>query len=804
MFKNYLKLAIRNLWKNKIFSLINIVGLSLGMAVCITILLFVKYEKNFDSDHTKNLYRLDEVQSFEGMANPQKVALSMYPMGPTLKSEFPEIKDYVRIHSYEMAGLVYKEKKLFFDNIFFTDPSFFQLFNYKLLTGDPKKALASPNSVVLTTESAAKLFGKENPMGKSVETYNRRDTLHFTVTGIMENVPANSHLQFNGLYSFSTLIDPAKENLKDYWGGNWVITYLELADNTNISRLEKKFPAYIQKYMDAEGAKAYKLFLQSLKEVHTDSGEITHDYHNFQKFDKTYTDIFLIIAIIVLIIGCVNFINLSTAKSAGRAKEVGIRKSIGAQRFQLTAQFMGESLLISFTAMSLAILLVKLFLPFVNQLSEHALLFSFLSQPFLFLQVFAGTLLVGFLSGIYPALYLSSFVPVKVLKGISITGKNKSMTRNILVVGQFACAAFLIITTIFVIKQLNYMRNKDAGFNKDEVIVISGAYKGYMPLKTALKENSLVKGVTGSSQSLGNNLHQTGFTYRGDGPERNIATSHIMVDEDFIPLYKIKLIAGKNFTDEGNGNEYIINESLAKELLKDTPKASYESLLGDHFGGAYFNNGADSASTIVGITEDFNFNSLHTKIETLCLANFKTRGFHDVSVKIDGSRAKEAIAFVEATYKKHITTYPFSYVFLDEHLQQLYHNDEKVSKVVSILGALAIIIACLGLLGLASYSAETRIKEIGVRKVLGASVTNIVGLLSKDFIKLVVLANLIAWPLAGYVITAWLRDYAYHINLSLWVFALAGFISLGIALASVSSQTFKAAVANPVKSLRTE
>lgn len=799
MFKNYIKLALRNLWKNKIFSLINITGLSLGMAVCITILLFVQYEKNFDGIHTKNIYRVDEVQSPEGMANSQKVALSMYPMGSALKNDFPEVKNYVRITPNEMAGLSYKDKKVFLDNVFWTDPTFFQVFNYKLLKGDPKTALSEPNTVVLTIESAQKLFGNEDPIGKSVATHNRRDTLHFTITGLMENVPLNSHLQFNGLYSLSTIVNPAdKNNRGNSWGGNWMVTYLELADNTDVKRLEKKFPAFLQKYTYKDVTKSLSLFLQSLKDVHGDSGDITHDYHNFQKFDKSYTNIFLIIAIIVLIIGCINFINLSTAKSAGRAKEVGVRKSIGAHRLQLMFQFISESLLLSFIAMFFAIFLVKLFLPFVNSLIEHDLDFSFIEQPFLCVQVLCGTLVVGLLSGLYPALYLSSFRPVVVLKGASNTGNFKSFTRNILVVGQFACATFLIISTFFVIRQLNFMRHKDAGFNKDQVIIISGAYKNYQKLKIALEESPLIKGVSGSSQSLGNNLHQTGFYYKGKGAGRELASSHAYVDEDFISLYNIKLVAGKNFTEKGIGKEFIINESLAKELLKDNPKAPYESLIGNLFGNA------DTTSEIVGVAKDFNFNSLHTKIETLCLINDKSHGFHDVTVKLDAKKIKEGLAFVKETYEQIIPNYPYNYLFLDEHFAQLYRNDEKVSKVVSILGILAIVIACLGLLGLASYAAETRIKEIGVRKVLGASVSNIVNLLSKDFIKLVILANVIAWPLAWYMITLWLRDYAYHIEISWWVFGLSGIISLAIALASVSSQTLKAANSNPVKSLRAQ
>jgi putative ABC transport system permease protein len=700
-----------------------------------------------------------------------------------------------------MAGLQNGEKKVFLKNVFWADSSFFHIFDYKLLRGNPAEVLTKPNSVVLTEESAANLFGKEDPIGKQLTTHNRMDTLTFMVTGIMENVPENSHLQFNGLYSMSTLVNPADTaNFRAFWGSNWVVTYLELNDNSNAKNMETRFPAFLQKYMGTDVIKGYQLFLQPLAEVHKGSSEITHDYLNFRKFDESYTNIFFVIAVIVLVIGCVNFVNLSTARAARRAKEVGVRKSIGAHRIQLVFQFLGESILLSFIGMLIAVILVFIFLPSVSRLSEHPLSFSILAKPLLFLYLIGGTLLVGIVSGICPAVYLSSFRPVKVLKGIISSGRNKSFGRNVLVVGQFASATFLIISTIFVVKQLNYMRNKNAGFNKDQVLMISGAYKNYARLKEALEGNTLVKGMTGSSQRMGSNFHQTGFNYKSDeGPVRNLASSHVYVDNNFLSLYKIKIVAGRDFTKEGNGAEYIVNESLAKELLKDKPGAPIASVVGHRFW-----NDSDTMSTIVGVAKDFNFNTLHNKIETLALVNYNNRGFHDVAVKIDGTRAKEAIEFIGTTYKRIIPNFPFEYQFLDEHLNQLYKADEKVSKVVSTLAGIAIIIACLGLLGLASYSAETRVKEIGIRKVMGASVSNIVRLLSRDFLKLVLIANIIAWPLAWLLLRKWLDNYAFRIDISLWVFALAGLVSLLIALIAVSSQTFKAAVANPVKNLRTE
>jgi putative ABC transport system permease protein len=455
--------------------------------------------------------------------------------------------------------------------------------------------------------------------------------------------------------------------------------------------------------------------------------------------------------------------------------------------------------MLSLIAMIFAVILVKLFLPFVNKLSGHELDFSIFHDPVLLLKVLTGSIFVGIISGIYPALYLSSFEPAKVLKNVSFGGNTRSFTRNLLVVAQFACAAFLIIATIFVVKQLDFMRNKDNGFNRDQVVILPGAYKNWYRLKDELLRNSAVKVVSGSTQRLGNNLHQTGMTFFGEGPAKNLATSHILVDHDFLNLYEIKLVAGKNFTREGEGREIVINETMAKEILKDNPKASFESLIGKRI-----QMDEDSTTTLVGICKDFNFNSLHHKIETLCLYSKKRNGFNEVCVKIDGKRSQEALNYIEATWKKIIPHYPYEFQFLDEHFARLYENDKKVSKVVSILASLAIVIACLGLFGLASYSAERRVKEIGIRKVLGASVINVVTLLSKDFIKLVVIANLIAWPLAWLMLSRWLQDYAYHINLNLWFFVLAGVVSFLIALITISSQTFKAARVNPVKNLRTE
>lgn len=803
MFKNYLKTAWRNLWKNKAYSAINIVGLSIGMAACILIMLFVFYERSFDKQHTKNIYRLDEVQKFPGMVAPQKVALSMFPMAPTLKAEFPQVKQFTRVNRFDNPPIFYKDKKVVLPRVFWVDSTFFDIFDYKVLEGDKRTALQKPNSMMLSKTSAEKLFGKEDAMGKTV-TIKGRDTTTFTVTGIIADIPGNSHLQFDGLLSFNTR---NTAQMMNNWGGNWLITYLELAPNTDIAALEKRFPDYLKRHMNGDGANFYELFLQPLAGVHAASTDITHDYLNHHKFDGTYTNLFSIIAIIVLIIACINFMNLSTARSAGRAKEVGVRKSVGAGRLQLGIQFIGESILLCLLALILALGLVKLALPWVANISQRDLDLPIFTNGWLLLITLAGALVVGALAGLYPAAYLSSFQAVKVLKGAIQVGKNKGLFRNILVVGQFSSAIILIIATLFAVKQLNFMQKRDPGFSKDQVVVIPLNFNTspkFDILKKDLLNNTLITGVTASTQRLGNNLHQTSVIYHpGDAPMRDMATSQVVVDPDYLSVYKIPIVAGRNFSQDygtDNAKAYIINESLARELLKEKPKASFETLLGKQFGFG----GMDSTGTIVGIARDFNFNSLHHKIETLTILDQKDWGYSEVSVRINGSKAKEAIAFMQATWDKINPGQTFEYKFLDDHFKELYQADSQVSTIVSILAALAIVISCLGLFGLASYAAEKRVKEIGIRKVLGASVAGIVQLLSKDFLKLVLISNLIAWPIAWLVLHKWLQDFAYRVEIVWWVFLIAGIAALLIALLTVSFQAIKAALSNPVKSLRSE
>jgi len=765
-------------------------------------MLFVLYERSFDNLHTKNIYRLNEVQKFPGMVASQKVGLSMFPMGPTLKNEFPEVKNFTRVRWQEKYQLTFGEKRIYLPHTYFVDSTFLKIFDYPLIKGNRATVLEKPHSAILTEATAQKLFGNNDPIGKTI-THYAGDTTSFVVTGIMKDIPQNSQQQFDALFSFSSVYKPW---MFTNWGGNWLDTYLELAPNTNTAALEKKFPAYLKKYMTAagntDGWKFYELFLLPLREVHSGATDIGLDYLNYQKFDKKYTNIFFAIGLVVLLIACINFMNLSTARSAERAKEVGIRKTIGARRWQLSAQFISESVILSLIALLLAVVLVKLFLPSVNSLSQRQLAFTFFTDARTFMIIVGGTIVVGILAGLYPAAYLSSFIPVKVLKASAGGSSNKSMIRNILVIGQFASAIFLMIATIFTVRQLNFMQAHDAGFNREQVMTIpldAITYKKFDIVKQQLLANTLVQGVTGAQDVLGSHLDQSGISFWGDGPKRELTSTQLIVDHDYLSMFKIQVILGKNFSTDPaqNGKEYIINEALAKELLKDYPKASISSLLGKHFG-------YDSLGTIVGIAKDFNFNSLHYKIETMFIYNQKDWGYSSMSVKINGARAANAIPFIQSVWKDHFPDHPFEYQFLDEHFAEVYRADTQVSSVVAVLATLAIIISCLGLFGLASYSAERRIKEVGIRKVLGASVQNITTMLSKDFLKYVLMATIIAWPLAWLAVYKWLQDYAYRVNISWWIFVVAGLIACIIAIVTISFQAIKAATANPVKSLRSE
>jgi putative ABC transport system permease protein len=797
MLKNYFVVIWRNLTRNKVYSAINIIGLATAIAACIVIFLFVFYENSFDSMHHRNLYRLNMVEKNADTKTSEKNAGTEFSTAVTLKDEFAEVLNYTRVDDYSQYEMTYGEKRVFFPQTFFVDTSFLHLFDFPLLEGDRYTALQKPNSIVLTASAARELFGNADPIGKTVSHFGR-DTLLFTVTGILKDVPGNSQLQFDAVQSMSSIYKPEWRT-----DGHVVTTYVELAPHTDVAALEKKFPTYLKKYrMSGSQQLSYDLFLLPLKDIHANAADVEDEHVNFQKFDKRYTYILILTGLLVLLIASINFMNLSTARSAERGKEVGIRKSIGASRLQLGIQFLGESVTMALIALVIALGLANLVLPYADQLSGRDLRPLLLSHPGLLVTVFLGTMLLGVLSGLYPAIYLSSFQPVKVLKGVAM-GKNKGAFRNILVVGQFASAIFLVIATIFVFRQLNYMETQDPGFDRDQIITVhlrDNNSRKFSLLKQELLVNPLVTGVTGAFTQLGSPLVTLGVGYYpGDAPLRVLFTPCLWVDPSYLTVYKIPLLAGRSFSNakSANANEFVINEMLARELLKDHPEKPLSTLVGKHFGG-------DTLGSIIGICKDFNFNSLHYKIEPMFMMVQTGGMWGTMSVKISGRQARPALAFIETAWKKVFPEYPFEFQFLDDHYKELYRTDEQVSQIVAIMGGLAILISCLGLYGLASFSTEKRAKEIGIRKILGASVKDVVYLLSKNFVRLVLIANLIAWPLAWLALHRWIQDYAYRIEISWWVFVLAGMAALLITLGTVSALTIKAATSNPVKSLRTE
>ncbi|HTR30288.1 MAG TPA: ABC transporter permease [Puia sp.] len=800
MFRIHLRTALRHFTRNRLYSFLNVLGLATGLAACIVILLFVFYEKSFDAMHPANIYRLNERQTFTGTGIVQNEAATMFPMGPTLKAEFPAILNFSRVAVNDQYEITYGDRRLFLPSTYFVDTAFLHMFNFPLRKGDRHTVLQKPNSIVLTESAARELFGNADPVGKTISHFGD-DTLLFTVTGILKDVPPNTQFQFDALQSFNTIYKPDWINR---WGTSWVFTYLELAPNADRATLEKQFPAYGQAHHLSGPEIHNDLFLLPLKDIHAGAADFKDDDINFRKFDDRYTNIFMGIGLLVLLIACINFMNLATAQSAERGKEVGIRKTIGALRSQLGFQFLVESTLLAVIALVVAFGLVRLILPAMDQLTGRKLSPLLSVHPGLLAVLFAGTILIGIFSGLYPAFYLSSFRPVTVLKGGGGTGKEKGGFRSILVVAQFTSAVFLVIATILMFRQLHYMEQQDPGFDRDQMVTIDLhgiTSRKYHLLKQELAASPLVSGVTGAGYQLGGEMSPLGIGFwPGNRPMQVLVTGGIFVDPDYLTLYKIPLLAGRNFSRDksAGGKESIINESLARQLLKDQPGGTPLSwLIGKYFGG-------DTLGSIVGVCKDFNFNSLHYKIEPIFLMNEPQWSFNRMSVKIDGRQAGPAIGLIQSTWKHVLPEYPFAYQFLDDHFKELYRTDTQVSRMVAIMAGLAILISCLGLFGLASFSAEKRTKEIGIRKVLGASVKDIVILLSRHFFGLVVIANLIAWPLAWIALHRWIRGYAYSVSISWWIFVLAGITALLIALATVSFRAIKAALSNPVNALRSE
>lgn len=802
MLRNYLKLAFRFIRKSPLLSTINIFSLALGTAACILIFLFIREERNFESFHTKKeqIYRINEIQSFPG-TNTQHVALSMPAMGPRLKADYPEVQQYTRFAPRGKNLFQKDDKRFTVEQMAMVDSTFLEVFDFPLKAGNAETALEEPYSILITESIATLFFGSQDPLGDNL----RMGEDVFKVTGVLEDVPENSHLQFDALISLTTITRESPD-FNEIVGNNFLNTYVVMDPAADIEAFDAKMPAFLSRLMppeDNDGGDVndfYQLYLQPLDDVHLASMHVEHDYQNYRKFNGAFLNIFTLIGIFILLIAGINFMNLVTARASHRWKEIGVRKTVGAQKSQLFGQFVMESVLLSFFAFILGLGLAAIASPVVEiSMGRQLSLAIFLENPLWLGIAFALTLGLGFLAGIYPALYLASFKTIKILKGGEVKTP-KSIFRSSLVVLQFGLAVGMIIGTLLVVQQLNFINKKDIGFDKDQIVLVDmnqEANQAFSALKEELLKSSHIQGVTASGQRIGNNFHQWGFKIRTDSL-RDVTPSNLNVDYDYLEVYGIEIKEGRGFSKayaSDNGLAFVVNEKFVEELKLDNP-------IGVQAGHSWYPN--DSLGTIIGVTKDFNFNSLHYDVNTLALVVHPDWGYDELSVKVSGQNVEAAIADIERSWNEMVPSWPFEYSFLDEHFEELYRSESQMRSVVTAMAFLAILIACMGLFGLAAISMKKRVKEIGIRKILGASLGNIMVHLSKQYAILVMIAFVIFSPITWWLINRWLQDFAFRISINPLVFLLGFMLAFIIALLTISYHTLRLAKTNPVESLRYE
>jgi len=795
MFKNYLKISFRNLWRAKGYSAINLAGLATGMACFILILLWVQDELSYDKFH-ENTNRLFRVVRLDRDDPSQGVCRAGAPWGPALYNDFPEVENFVRFRGHGRTLMSSGDKGFYESEGLYADSTIFEVFTFPLLKGNPKTALTRPNTMVINERMAEKYFGTEDPVGQSL-VFNNQD--EFEITGIMQNIPANSHIKFDYLIPFFMY----QRWDTSEWGVNNFYTYLLLAEGT-ATQLEAKIPEFLERHAGERTAAASINKLQPITDIHLHSNLLRELEANG---DIANVYIFSAIAIFILLIACINFMNLATARSANRAKEVGIRKVVGSQRLQLIKQFLGESIFLSIIGILLAVGLVELLIPNFNELSGKQLSLDFGNNVFLLTGLLFMALIVGFISGAYPAFFLSSFKPIAAIKGDVGSGKSSSILRKGLVILQFAISITLIVGTAVVYRQLNYMSSKKLGFDREQVLVIrmdNSEIKSKQELfKNELLRNPAISGVSATSNLLGGGDWGMPFSYEGSGDENRFSARVLVVDPNFVETLGMQIVDGRNFSYEFTTDisaAYILNESAVKQIGFDNP-------VGKYFGRPTEKNEQGEwdyeKGSVVGVIKDFHFRSFHEEIQPMVLFMIP-EWFSYLSVRIRPENISTTIDFVEKKWHEFDPNRPFDYFFLDEIFDQMYRAEQRFGNTFVAFSVIAVVIACLGLFGLASFMAERRTKEIGIRKVLGASIINIVSQLSKDFTKWVIFANLIAWPVAFFVMTKWLQNFAYQVGMSLDTFLLAGVLALLIALLTVSFHAIKAAISNPVDALRHE
>ena len=808
MFKSYLKTSLRFLFKNKTFSLINIVGLATGTLCCLYILLYVQQQYSYDKQHKNvaNIYRVTTDLALTG--DKHHSASSSPPITPAMKTNFAEVQNYVRVVTTDKLGAIqhllrYKEQSFYEKGALYVDSTFFDIFSYHFVEGAAPHALDEPYSIVLLKPVADKLFGHESALGKNININDQWGHHDFKVTGVVDESAGKSHLagnMFITMKSTETGTGIAKD--PEWAGNNFLYAYVKLRPDANPAALEKKLPAFLNKYagpkMKQLGMEK-SLHLQPVASIHTNGG-----YEN--EFNKTTDPSFLfmlmLIAVMIQVIACINFMNLSTARASKRAKEVGVRKVVGAGKYDLIKQFLGESFLLAFIGVIIAIPLLYLLLPFLNVITRSDIHLTFFSDYRLWLMLASIITITSLVAGSYPAFYLSNFEAIKVIKGNFSSRVSAAGIRRSLVVFQFVLSIVLITGIIIIYSQLNYIKSKDLGFDTNQKLVFNfytGDSQAKMPvLANDLRQLADIKAVSSSDNYLSQFvMHDHGVYPEGGNMTTAIDAKNIASDEHFVKANGIKLISGRDFM-LNDSNKVLINQTLAKRLNLNAQIAIGAKLYTKYGGPATF-------VTVAGVLKDFNYNSLKKDVAPFMLVYDKNANdLTSMLVATNSSNYKQLLSQINTIWQKDLPGVPFDYTFIDLEVQKQYETEIILSQIINSFTLIAILISCLGLFGLAAFSAEQRNKEIGIRKVLGSSVSGIVQLLSKDFLKLVIISFIIATPIAWYGMSKWLQGFSYRVGLSWWMFALAGVIAVIIALVTVSSQAIKAALMNPVKALKSE
>ena len=790
MIKNHFKIAWRNLWRSRWFSLINISGLGVGLTAGFLIFLYVSFQLSYDGFHEKGdrIYRV-----VADLKTPSEVKRKDRPamaVPPALERQFPEVESAVRVQD---LNLVVKKGNLKFDetSVISADPAFFQVFDFELLQGNPSTVLKEPYSLVLSQSSAKKYFGTEDPVGQTLQIVDEGFSVE--VTGVMEDIPSNSHIKGDMVLSMNTFTS-LNPNMDQEWSNYNAAAYILLKPNVDQEKFESKLPNFLERNSGEQMRQSQMvatLYLEQFEDVYLYSGRGGTGGIGIMNLY-----VFSLVAFIIILIACINFINLTTARSIERAKEVGIRKVIGAQKQQLALQFIGESVLTCIFAFFLTLFLSALLLPAFNNLVGEVIIQNIFASPRDIILLLVMTTGMGFLAGIYPALVLSSFRPVEILKGRFATGNRGAFLRKTLVVGQFTVSIGLIIGTLVIYYQMNYMRSQDLGFTHDQIMVLR-VNKSQEALKQSMGQIHDIKSVSYSSSVPGGGYSSAYSKIENSQGDLQIANPVIYsVDFNYIPLFGLKILAGRGFSTDfatDTAEAMVINEKTVQLLGFSSP----EEAVGKKF------KQWGHEGRIIGVVQDFHFSSLKQEIKPLTMRIDPDR-YHLLALKLDSENIQNTMASIKTEWNKFKPQQPFNYFFLDEYFDRQYRAEERFGNLVLYFSILAILISCLGLFGLASYSTLQRKREIGIRKIVGASVAGIVHLLSYEFLKLVLIGFVIASPLAWLLMNYWLREFAYRIEIQWWIFALAGVVAISIALLTVSFQAIKAAIANPVKSLRTE